>query len=47
MIEPSNDSVETGDYLFTNPGEIHAVEAIELSELLVVSEKGIEIIAPG
>lgn len=31
-----------GDYAFTHAGEVHDVEALEASELLVSSEKGVE-----
>lgn len=43
-ITIADKNVTKGDYLFTNPGETHSVNANDNSELLIFSEKGIEII---
>jgi len=43
-VKVGDNLVEVGDYLFTTAGQTHFVEAKEVSEILVFSEKGIEIV---
>ena len=38
------DVVEKGDYLFANVGDIHDAKALEDTEILVFTEKGVELI---
>lgn len=43
-INVGNVTLNKGDYLFAEPGDIHGARALEDTELLVFTEKGIELL---